>query len=61
MASGHYQKLLLKKLNEVCTNRLELMETGTCVDYAAYREQVGYLRGLKDAIILLEETEKDME
>jgi hypothetical protein len=61
MASGHYQKLLLKKLHDTCAVHLDQMEAGTCTDYAAYREQVGYLRGLRDAIILLEETEKDME
>jgi len=46
------------KIMEAHTQHLESLGNGAIQDYASYRDTVGYLRGLKDAMALCEEIDK---
>lgn len=59
MASSIFHRMLRVKLAEVLEARASELTSGLCKDYAAYREEVGYIRGLKDALVYSEEVERE--
>lgn len=61
MAKTRFHSLLEHKINERVESRIESTISGAAEDYARYREQVGYISGLKDALRLAEDVEREME
>lgn len=61
MARSYYQAKLIEKLNDAISVQALSIVQGGARSYDKYRETVGYIRGLTDAIKLAEETEKDIE
>lgn len=59
MASSNLARLFLVKLAEVLDTRTDELSLGQCKDYSSYREEVGYLRGLRDAIKIIDELERE--
>lgn len=59
MAQIRFHQLLRDKIVEVYGAESERI-LGGYQDYAVYREQVGFLKGLKHALELAEEVEKGM-
>ena len=51
--------MLRAKIAEVLDARLHQMAAGVCKDYSAYKEEVGYIRGLEDAIKFAEDVERE--
>lgn len=49
--------LFEEKVNERARQIVEHVSNGGATDYAGYREQVGYLRGLSEAVKLVEEVD----
>jgi hypothetical protein len=49
------EQIVKLKIEEATDNIIR----GYCQDHAVYREQVGYIRGLKDALILCDQIEED--
>lgn len=47
------------RVSEVLEARSEEITAGLCKDYPAYREEVGYIRGLTDALTFSEEVERE--
>ena len=46
------------RLAETRATILESIADGACTDYPAYRFQCGYLRGIDDALAIMNEIEK---
>ena len=59
MSETGFSARLKAKIAETMESRSTSIATGACGDYAAYREQVGYIRGLLDVVELCREIEKD--
>lgn len=55
-----FHSLLQKKVEAAIEERTIQVYTGVCLDYAGYREQVGYIQGLTDSLKLGDEVEQDM-
>jgi hypothetical protein len=54
------ETLLLKKLTDEINNRTELIASGTVTDYSEYKLNVGFITGLRTAIELLHETNREI-
>ena len=54
------EQILLKKLSEQIESRADMIASGGVSDYPEYRENVGFIRGIKTAISLLEETNSEL-
>lgn len=61
MAETRFHSLLRVKIEEAVDTRSGSMASGACQDYASYRESVGYIKGLVDALNLADEIEKEYE
>lgn len=59
MATSHFRRMLTAKVMEVLEARVEQVTKGVPVDYAGYREEVGYIKGLRDALVLAEDLERE--
>lgn len=59
MANSLFGRMFSAKVAEVLEARAKEMTLGLCKDYPAYREEVGYIRGLKDALVFAEEVERE--
>lgn len=59
MANSHFHRLLRAKIAEVLEARASELTAGVCKDYAAYKEEAGYIRGLRDALVFSEEVERE--
>lgn len=59
MAESRFHTLLKQKVTEHMKSRIESLIAGSPGDYPAYREHVGYLRGLNDALELADEINKE--
>ena len=59
MASSLFARMLRVKIAEVLEARASEMTIGVCKDYPSYREEVGYIRGLRDALTFSEEVERE--
>lgn len=61
MAETRFHSLLRVKIDEAVNVRSGSMASGACPDYPSYRENVGYIKGLIDALNLADEIEKEYE
>lgn len=55
------QALWENKINEEILNLSESIALGACSDMEHYRNQVGYIRGLKEAIRIFNDIQEDDE
>jgi len=53
--------LLELRITKAILEYEESMGRGTCADYPQYKENCGYIRGLREAMNLMEEIEKGEE
>ncbi len=60
MASSRLYNLLLAAVKEEVSKYSESICSGQAEDYPTYREVVGYIRGLNNAVRLLEDIEKEL-
>lgn len=61
MIKTRFHTLLEVRVQEQINQRSIQIMTGGASDYPAYREAVGYILGLNDALRLCEEIEKENE
>jgi len=61
MVQTRFHALLRAKVEETIEARAACIAAGQCADYAAYRENVGFIKGLMDALALADEIEKEYE
>jgi len=61
MAKTRLHGLLEVKIAETRQIVLESIADGACSDYAAYRDQCGFLRGLDTALAILDDIHKEHE
>lgn len=59
MAKTRLQGLLEKKIAVFRQETLESIGSGVCHDHGAYRDQCGYLRGLDDALKMLDDLSEE--
>ena len=59
MSKTRFQAELETRINEAVENRTKSIAKGDAADYAEYREHVGYIRGLQDALKLGEQIESE--
>lgn len=52
-------RLFEAKVTEVLVTRQEEMSNGAAKSFEQYRQQVGYLHGLRDALKLMDELERE--
>jgi len=61
MAVTRFHSLLKAKLQEVISDATEAISCGLPSDYSSYKESVGYIRGLNDALRVCEDIERDLD
>lgn len=61
MAFTRFHNLLRARLNEVIAEAGAAITCGQPTDWATYKECVGYIRGLNDALRVCEDIEKDLD
>ena len=61
MAALRFPNLLKQRIEEAIDAHIESVMGGQAPDYARYREGVGYVAGLSDAIKLLEELDREYQ
>ena len=50
MSKTHFHAKLEARINEAVENRAKSIASGAATDYAHYKENVGYILGLQDAL-----------
>lgn len=61
MPVTRFHTLLREKIDKARAERIESISSTALPDYAAYRQEVGYLSGLVDALALCDEVEKEFQ
>lgn len=61
MAKTRFHALLEQKIAEAIENRSISVASGVCTEYANYRENVGYIKGLQAALALCDEIESELD
>lgn len=61
MAVSRFHNLLRAKVEEKLVDIADSVCSGQLPDYPAYRDMVGYIRGLNDALRLCEDIERDLD
>ena len=61
MAKTRFHALLEAKINEAVENRSISLVSGAATDYAHYRENVGYILGLRDALKIGDDIEAESD
>ena len=61
MAKTQFQRVLESRIHEAVESRRNSIASGVCSDYPHYREQVGYILGLTDALKICEEIEGESQ
>ena len=61
MAYSHFHKVLRERIQEEVDSRVLSLASGGAPDYPQYRDSVGYIRGLHDALRLCEEIERESD
>lgn len=59
MARSHIGRMLEAKIAEVLVERQQDIGSGSAKTYDQYRQQVGYLHGLRDALKYLDDIERE--
>lgn len=60
MANSRLFKLLEVEIKSAADRAADSIIGGLAPDYASYRDYVGYIRGLNDALTLCNQIEEDM-
>jgi hypothetical protein len=61
MAKTRFHSLLEAKINEAVQSRAASLASGAAPDYPQYQNNVGYIIGLKEALNLADEVEREMD
>jgi hypothetical protein len=61
MSETHFHRVLRARVAEVLEARARDVAAGVCKGYEHYKEEVGYMRGLHDALKIADDIEKDMD
>ena len=61
MSKTRFHYLLEAKIKEVVENRSISIVEGAAADYAHYKENVGYIRGLHDALKICDDIEAESQ
>jgi len=61
MAKTRFHALLEARIKEAVENRSISIAEGAAVDYAHYKENVGYIRGLQDALKFCDDIEAESQ
>lgn len=61
MSKTRFHAQLEARIKEAVENRANSIANGDVADYAQYREQVGYISGLRDALKIGEQIEAESE
>lgn len=59
MATTRFHAILEDKIKEAVENRRNSLASGACVDYAHYRENVGFITGLQEVLNICDDIEKE--
>jgi len=61
MARTHFRSLLEARINEAVENRSESIASGAATSYEHYKENVGYILGLREALKICDDIEAESE
>ena len=61
MAKTRFHLLFENAIAHAIIDRSQSVVSGACMDYAAYKQQVGYLEGLNDALKIADSLEEKNE
>lgn len=61
MAKTRFHELLERKIKEAVETRSDSLASGHAADYPVYRENVGYINGLKEALTLADDVERELD
>ena len=61
MARTRFHTMLDVRLREVLVDREEQLTSGGVSSYDAYRYNVGYIRGVRDALKVADEVNEDLD
>lgn len=61
MARTRFHSILEDKIEEAIEIRSFSLVSGAASDYASYKENVGYISGLRDALKLCDEIESELD
>ena len=61
MVQTRFHTLLRHRIEEEIRKCSDQAMAGGAIDYATYREQVGYIRGLRDVLTLCEDIEREFD
>lgn len=61
MALTRFHTFLREKIEEAIESRSGSMASGACTDYPHYRQQVGHIQGLLQALAFADEIENEKE
>lgn len=56
-----FHAILADRINKEVENRAASIISGACVDYAAYKSNTEYIRGLLEALKICEEIEREFD
>ncbi len=55
-----FASVLEDKLSQLMRERMDVITSGSCSDYAVYTKQAGFLAGLRAALKLCDDTRKEL-
>jgi hypothetical protein len=61
MSETHFHRVLRARISEVLVARSNDIASGVCKTLEHYKEEVGYMKGLKAALDIADDIEKDMD
>lgn len=61
MAKSRFHSLLETRIHETIASKGDSLVAGAAIDYATYRDMAGYIRGLRDALVIADELETEEE
>ena len=61
MPKTRFHQLLEARINEVIRNQTELLSDGSAHSYDEYKTSIGYIQGLRNALTLCDEIEKELD
>ena len=61
MARSRFHSILEARIKEAVENRVLSIASGAAVDYAHYKEHVGYIRGLQDVLKFCDDIEAESQ
>lgn len=61
MAETRFHRTLKERVEAKILLMSETLSSGSAQDYASYRDTVGHIRGLRDALVVCQEIEEDFK